>query len=147
MSAATLPRLLKGAPSQGPVTLPEHLAAHGPRPAPRDLIAVCADAGLLGRGGALFPTAVKLRAVAGARGRRFVVVNAAEGEPMSGKDRMLLERVPHLVLDGAVAAAEAVGAAAVVVALPETASRPVAATTAALAERREDARRVRVALV
>src|SRR4051794_20322820 len=147
MNAATLPRLLKGAPSQGPVTLPEHLAAHGPRPAPRDLIAACADAGLLGRGGGLFPTAVKLRAVAKARGRRFVVVNAAEGEPMSGKDRVLLERVPHLVLDGALAAADAVGAGTVVVALSEDAGRAVAATTAALAERRDDARRVRLALV
>ncbi len=57
-----------------------------------------------------FPTATKLRAVAGARGRAIVVANGAEGEPASLKDRTLLEALPHLVLDGGLIAAEAVGA-------------------------------------
>ncbi len=42
--------------------------------------------------------------------RPFVVVNAAEGEPASAKDSALLDVAPHLVLDGAVIAARAIGA-------------------------------------
>ncbi|HWG73544.1 MAG TPA: NADH-quinone oxidoreductase subunit E, partial [Acidimicrobiales bacterium] len=65
-------------------------------------------AGLRGRGGAGFPTATKLRAVA--RGRRAVVVaNGTEGEPASAKAKALLIGSPHLVLDGASIAAETTG--------------------------------------
>src|SRR5262249_1500054 len=59
--------------------------------------------GLLGRGGAAFPLAIKLRAVrdAGRRGLGTVVLaNGDEGEPASVKDRWLLRNRPHLVLDG-----------------------------------------------
>ena len=62
-------------------------------------------------------TATKLRAVAARRRRPIVVVNAAEGEPASGKDKALLAPRPHLVLDGVVAAAHAVGARDAVVAI------------------------------
>jgi NADH:ubiquinone oxidoreductase subunit F (NADH-binding) len=76
--------------------------------------------GLHGRGGASFPTATKLRAVAAERGTPIVVVNAAEGEPLSDKDSYLLtERLPTIV-DGAVAAAIAVGADEVIIAVKET---------------------------
>ena len=58
--------------------------------------------GLLGRGGAGFPVGRKWRAVAEhSAGDAVVVVNGAEGEPRSAKDRVLMERRPHLVLDGA----------------------------------------------
>ncbi len=132
---ASLPRLLAGAGTYDGLSLAEHHAVHGPLPRGGDLIGACARAGLRGRGGGLFPTAVKLGAVAAARGRRIVVANGAEGEPMSVKDRVLLERVPHLVIDGAVAAAAAVGADTVVIAVPHSRVHARAALAAALAER------------
>src|SRR5207302_4870778 len=87
------------------VSLYEHLDVFGPLHADRDLIPMTEASGLLGRGGGGFPTGTKLRAVADSRGRPVVVVNAAEGEPASGKDKALLRHTPHLVLDGAAAAA------------------------------------------
>ena len=84
------------------------------------LIASVERAGLTGRGGAAFPAARKMRAVAGAaartgRGRRrggaVLIANGAESEPASGKDAILLRQSPHLVLDGIALAAGAVGAA------------------------------------
>ncbi len=79
-----------------------------------------AAAGLTGRGGASFPTGAKLHAVAAGRGPAVVVANGMEGEPASEKDHALLSRAPHLVLDGAILAAEAVRADVVHVCLPRT---------------------------
>ena len=111
LSAGTLPRLL----APGPVGLAGHTARYGPPPSSlsqrqRDaLIAEVARAGLTGRGGAGFPTARKLAAVAAGRAPA-VVANGTEGEPASMKDRVLMASSPHLVLDGAVLAAEITGA-------------------------------------
>ncbi|WP_245594652.1 NADH-ubiquinone oxidoreductase-F iron-sulfur binding region domain-containing protein [Actinospica robiniae] len=97
--------------------LREHLAQYGRIPAftahtgEHPLIAATAWAGLTGRGGAGFPTAKKLRAVADTkRTDRVVVANGMESEPASAKDKTLLRLAPHLVLDGIVLAADAVGA-------------------------------------
>ena len=118
----SLPRLLAGLEDGSPVSRSTHEAIHGPAPRNGVSLIDAADmAGLRGRGGSAFPTAVKLRSVAAQRGPRTVLVNAAEGEPMSLKDRVLLERAPHLVLDGARAAALAVNASAIVVAVREDA--------------------------
>jgi NADH:ubiquinone oxidoreductase subunit F (NADH-binding) len=74
-----------------------------------ELVELVRAAGLTGRGGAGFPTARKLAAVA-AGSRPVVVANGAEGEPASGKDKVLLSWAPHLVLDGVQIACRAVGA-------------------------------------
>lgn len=139
-----LPRLLNAIPAHGAMSLDEHLAVHGEPPLARGrrecrdaaaLIDRLERAGLRGRGGAAFPTAVKMRAVAGSRGRAVVVANAAEGEPASLKDRMLVAALPHLVLDGAVLAAQAVGAQEVILCVPDTVD--LNAPQRAIAERRE----------
>jgi NADH:ubiquinone oxidoreductase subunit F (NADH-binding) len=78
------------------------------------LLAEVDVSGLLGRGGAAFPLAVKVRAVRdnGLRsGGAVVVANGEEGEPASIKDRWLLRHRPHLVLDGLRLAARMVEAA------------------------------------
>jgi NADH:ubiquinone oxidoreductase subunit F (NADH-binding) len=129
-------RLLRGTRAEQALSLGEHLALHGPMPSSAAGLVDAVDrAGLRGRGGASFPTAVKLRAVARARGSRSVLVNAAEGEPMSAKDRTLLSRAPHLVLDGALAAADAIGARRIVVAVGARSGRAADAVEQAIAER------------
>ena len=60
--------------------------------------------GLAGYGGAGFPTGVKWEAVAREPAPRYVVVNADEGEPGTIKDRYVMERRPHLMLEGTVVA-------------------------------------------
>lgn len=109
------------------------------RRARRELIEAVAASGLTGRGGGGFPTAIKLRAVADSRVRTVVVANGVEGEPPSAKDRFLVAQNPHLVLDGAVAAAAAVGARDVVIALAEGAEHARTRMAAAIEARRSTA--------
>jgi len=80
-----------------------------PRLTLAQLLALVEDAGLTGRGGAGFPTAIKVRAVAEAR-RPVLVGNAMEGEPLSMKDAVLLNRAPHLVVEGLGVVGQAIGA-------------------------------------
>ena len=140
----SLPRMLAGLhPDGGVMGLVEHERVHGPMPrlGRGELIDAVQRSGLRGRGGADFPTARKLRAVAARRRVSAVVVNGSETEPASGKDRLLLSRLPHLVLDGAVLAARAVGAREVIVKLgdPGVAER----VEAAVSERPGDRVRIR----
>jgi NADH:ubiquinone oxidoreductase subunit F (NADH-binding) len=141
-ASTQLPRLLAGLRRERPLTMAEHVDLHGPLPRRRDLIDAAAASGLGGRGGAGFPTGRKLAAVASARGGKLVLANGTEGEPVSDKDKTLLRCAPQLVLDGAVAAADAIGAREAVVTLSADALRELAALEAAIAERRE--RRVRL---
>lgn len=106
------PRLLRSGAEDGA----GYVAAGGYRglPDPDEFLDEVERSGLLGRGGAAFPLAVKLRSVRAAAARRgrdaVVVANGEEGEPASIKDRWLLRNRPHLVLDGLRLAAAAVAA-------------------------------------
>src|SRR5215472_9344906 len=114
--AGRFPRLLPERFGGEPASLGEHLARYGRLPRSWDgsrreqLIAEVGRAGLTGRGGAGFPTARKLAAVAAGPDMPVVIANGTEGEPASAKDKVLLACAPHLVLDGAVLAAHMVGA-------------------------------------
>jgi NADH:ubiquinone oxidoreductase subunit F (NADH-binding) len=105
--------------------------------APEDLIATVLAAGLRGRGGAGFPTGHKWTTVrdfaSGAADAPMVVVNGAEGEPGSFKDRMLLRRDPFAVVEGALVAAHAVGADRVVLALKASSAPELTRVHAAVA--------------
>lgn len=136
------PRLLRGLELSDVVRLPMHRARHGalPQLSLEQLARSCETVGLRGRGGAGFPVARKLRGLG--RGRRVVVVNATESEPASYKDRLLLARFPHLILDGAALVAAAVGAREVYVSLHHDRT-VLGALDSALAER-PDGRNFRV---
>jgi NADH:ubiquinone oxidoreductase subunit F (NADH-binding) len=132
-------RLLGGWYATGrPADLDDHLARYGPAPTGRaGLLADDVErAGLTGRGGGAFPTGRKLRTVAGQRGPAVVVANAMESEPASRKDETLLALAPHLVLDGAVLAAAATGAATVHLCLPRTRAGQAESLVRAAGERR-----------
>ncbi len=77
---------------------------------PDDVIAQVEASGLIGRGGAAFPTGLKWKFTRGADGEiKYVVCNADESEPGTFKDRVLMEHRPHLLLEGIALAAFAVG--------------------------------------
>jgi NADH:ubiquinone oxidoreductase subunit F (NADH-binding) len=79
---------------------------------PQDIVKVVSDAALRGRGGAGFPTGKKWQFTREAPGDpRYLILNGGEDEPGSKKDRVLLENLPHLVIEGTILAAYAIGAA------------------------------------
>jgi len=132
---AALPRLLPSTPDP---SLSAHLARLGPLPRTgsglrQEIVA----SGLRGRGGSGFPTGTKMEAVAGNSRlkRTTVVANGTEGEPASGKDQVLLQNTPHLVLDGIVAAAGAVGAREAVLCVDRRHHAAIESVNRALAER------------
>lgn len=104
---------------------------------PGDVIDVVDASGLRGRGGAGFPTGRKWRTVrenASTTWPTTVVVNGAEGEPGTFKDRTILRCNPYHVLEGALIAAHVVGATRVVVALKRAFSTEVARVRVAIEE-------------
>ena len=136
-------RLLSAPASGAGPGLEDHVRVHGappvtrgrPHPHPDHLLAEIVASGLTGRGGAGFPSARKLELLRHQRRRPVVLVNAMEGEPASMKDQLLLERSPHLVLDGAQVTAAVVGATEVVVCVPADRHGAVAAVRRAQDER------------
>ena len=91
---------------------------------PDATIGMVVDSGLRGRGGAGFPVGRKWRTVADERRRSrippVVVVNGAEGEPGTFKDRSIIRNNPYAVIEGAVIASIAVGASDVIVATKQS---------------------------
>lgn len=78
---------------------------------PAEIIAAVKSAGLVGRGGAAFPTGVKWEAVAATQSQiKYVVCNADEAEPGTFKDRVVIEDDPHRLIEGLAICAYAVGA-------------------------------------
>jgi NADH-quinone oxidoreductase subunit F len=78
---------------------------------PQAIISEIKASGLVGRGGAAFPTGVKWEGAAKAPGEpKFIVCNADESEPGTFKDRVLMEEDPHRTIEGMIIAARAVGA-------------------------------------
>jgi NADH:ubiquinone oxidoreductase subunit F (NADH-binding) len=135
-----LPRLLAGPLlAAGAETLADHHRRLGPMPPLTDrrmVIDTLAASGLLGRGGAGFPVARKWATVAEREhGTAVVLANGAEGEPLSAKDRTLMAARPHLVLDGATLAADAVGADRIILYVGSEHIAARAALESALVER------------
>jgi NADH-quinone oxidoreductase subunit F len=76
---------------------------------PEHMIQVLKDSGLRGRGGAGFPTGLKFSFVAQGTGKPvYLVVNADESEPGTFKDRPLMERDPHALIEGIIASCLAI---------------------------------------
>lgn len=88
---------------------------------PDQVIEELAASGLRGRGGGGFPTGEKWAAIRQyGTGVRYVVCNAAEGEPATFKDRLLLQMNPYRILEGISIAAYAVGAERAFLGMKET---------------------------
>src|SRR6478735_2927082 len=79
--------------------------------APNDIVEEVKKSGLRGRGGAGFPTGMKWSFIAKPEGvPRYLVCNADESEPGTFKDRYLMERNPHIMIEGMIISAFALGA-------------------------------------
>jgi NADH:ubiquinone oxidoreductase subunit F (NADH-binding) len=128
------------------IDLAGHLATHGPLRLPngpnpswqRALIETLESSGLTGRGGAAFPTWAKLALASAEGGGGILVVNGMESEPASDKDKVLLTRAPHLVLDGAQLLAAACGAHEILICVPEGNDPIAEAVDRALYERAKE---------
>jgi NADH-quinone oxidoreductase subunit F len=105
---------------------------------PGKILAEIKASGLVGRGGAAFPTGLKWEGAAQAAGEtKFVICNGDEAEPGTFKDRVLLEEDPHRVLEGLLLAAYATGASKGYVFIRGEYTRALRAMTEALAEARQ----------
>jgi NADH-quinone oxidoreductase subunit F len=145
-AAMTEPLLLTRGADAPPCTLAEYRSAGGfdaleralRGGAPAGIVGEVEAAGLRGRGGAAFPTARKWRLAAAADApRKWVVANGGEHEPGSDKDKVLVERYPHTVLEGMLLCGFATGASRGVLYLIEDMAGPIASAERALAELRD----------
>jgi NADH:ubiquinone oxidoreductase subunit F (NADH-binding) len=119
-----------------------YLEAIGARPvevargrSPVDLLDAIKKSGLRGRGGAGFPTGTKWATIATHSCKvRDAVVNAAEGEPGTFKDRWLLRQNPYAVLEGLLIAAHVIGARRLYVGVKATSTVEAARLAKAIEE-------------
>jgi NADH:ubiquinone oxidoreductase subunit F (NADH-binding) len=110
----------------------------GTTASPQQVLRMVADAGLRGRGGAAHATADKWRAAADTPAEeRYLVANGFEADPGAQLDRLLLERDPHLVLEGVAIAAYAIGARRAIVAVKASAEAAIRRLRAAIAAAEE----------
>lgn len=78
---------------------------------PVDVVEEVKKSGLRGRGGAGFPTGMKWSFLAKPEGvERYLVCNADESEPGTFKDRYLMEKIPHALIEGMITSSFALGA-------------------------------------
>jgi NADH-quinone oxidoreductase subunit F len=105
---------------------------------PEDVIKEVSNAGLRGRGGAAFPTGKKWSLTREcAEQPRYLVMNGGEDEPGSKKDRVLMENLPHLVIEGVILAAYATGASKAYLYINENYETAINSITDALAEAKQ----------
>jgi NADH-quinone oxidoreductase subunit F len=112
--------ILQNAGLINPESIDDYISAGGYQSAKKALERGAAEnveeivtSGLRGRGGAGYPTGMKMRAVlrAGAGTvKRYLICNADEGEPGTFKDRYIIENDPHLLIEGIIIASWSVGA-------------------------------------
>ena len=109
--------LLKHVLEEGSHTIDHYLARGGYEQArklvtskrdPDEVVQMVLDAGLRGRGGAGFPTGRKWTFLPKNGETRYLVVNADESEPGTFKDKILIDKDPHLLLDGIICSAYAI---------------------------------------
>lgn len=89
-----------------------HSLSHALDKEPYEIIKEIENSGLRGRGGAGFPTGLKNRFTSQSCDvcDRYIVCNADEGEPGTFKDRIIMENDPHLLIEGMIISAYAIGA-------------------------------------
>jgi NADH-quinone oxidoreductase subunit F len=105
--------------------------------APEAVIEEVKNSGLRGRGGAGFPTGVKWSFMPKDASRpKYLVVNADESEPGTFKDRLILEKDPHGLIEGMLIGAYAFGASAIFIYIRGEYLRPYKILMGALAEAR-----------
>ncbi len=105
----------------GSIGLQRALELGGP-----SVIEIVRRSGLRGRGGAGFPTGIKWKGAAADHHPRAVVCNAAEGEPGTSKDRLILSRDPYRVIEGMAIAAVAIGASTAYLGIKARFTEPIA---------------------
>jgi len=108
--------ILRNAGKIDPVSSAQYAAAGGylalkkAIATPGEVIQMIKEAGVRGRSGSDFPVGVKWEQVMNASGQKFVVCNADEGEPGTGKDRVIMMQDPHSMIEGMAICGVAVGA-------------------------------------